>query len=105
MKASRSPVAYRPPRPVVRRVLELLVVLMALPILFVMRYLFLLLGAGVFWSAGLRGGAPLHAANAVFAALVFGGLEALRRRGVLSWWATVSIGALVVSSVLLPLVR
>ena len=85
--------------------LELLAVLMALPILFVLRYLFLVLGAGVFWTAGLRGGAPLHAANSVFAALVVGALEALRRRGVLSWWATVSIGALVVSSVLLPFVR
>lgn len=85
--------------------LEVLAVLMALPIVFVLRYLFLVLGAGAFWSAGLRGGTPLHAANAAFAALVVTGLEALRRRGVLSWWETVSIGALAVSSVLLPLVR
>ena len=77
----------------------------ALPILFVLRYLFLVFGAVVFWSAGLRDGAQLDAANAVFAVVLLGALYAGSRRGILAGWVGVSVGTLAMLSVLLPLVR
>ncbi len=76
-----------------------------LPVLFVVRYLFLILGAVAFWGAGLRDGAQLYAANALFACLVIAGLYALCRGGVLVRWAGISVGTVAAGSALLPLVR
>lgn len=85
-------------RPTVRGPIAVLAVVAALPILFVLRYLFLVFGATVFWSAGLRGGAQLYAASAVFAILLLVGVYALFRCGVLARWAAVGMGMLAVLS-------
>lgn len=100
-----APPTQQATQPIIRGPIAVLFIILALPILFVLRYLFLVLGAVVFWSAGLRDGAQLDAANAVFATFLLGGLYAGCRCGFLARWVSVSVGALTVLSVLLPLVR
>ena len=89
----------------IRGPLAVLAVVLALPILFAVRYLFLVFGAAVFWRASLRDGAQLAAANALFAVLLLGGVYALSRYGVLAPWVAVVVAALALFSVGLPLAR
>lgn len=98
-------VCRRESKPLVHGPLAALCLCLVLPALFVVRYLFLILGAVAFWGAGLRDGAQLYAANAVFACLVIASLFALCRHGVVVRWAGMSLGTLAALSALLPLVR
>ena len=95
----------QPPEATIRGPIALLAVVVALPVLFVLRYLFLVFGAAAFWGAGLRDGAQLAAANALFAILLLGGMYALFRYGVLARWVAGVVAAIAMFSVVLPLVR
>ena len=79
--------------------------LVALPVLFLIRYLFIVAGASAFWSVGFQDGAQVHAANAVFGALLGAGTYALWRFGVIARGTGVTLGVLAICSVLGPLAR
>ena len=80
-------------------------IVVALPILIVVRYLFLVAGAWIFWGVGLRNGVQLDAANAVFVAVLVGGVYALWRWGVMARWVAVAFSVLAAVSLLGPLAR